>query len=72
MKRSEVIKELLSSYYFQNGERVDNKVIKKARNMINQFKKEENYKHCEECYNYNIGDGYDDITVCEGCKYYNK
>lgn len=26
-------------------------------------------ENCEECYNYNIGDGIDDISKCEGCKY---
>lgn len=35
-------------------------------------KEEYNYKQCEECYNYNIGDGYDDITKCYKCNYYNK
>lgn len=24
---------------------------------------------CKQCYNYNIGDGIDDIRNCEGCKY---
>jgi hypothetical protein len=23
---------------------------------------------CEDCFNYNIGDGIDDIRACEGCK----
>lgn len=23
---------------------------------------------CEDCANYNIGDGIDDITACENCK----
>ena len=23
---------------------------------------------CEDCFNYNIGDGIDNIRVCEGCK----
>lgn len=42
MKRSEVMKELLNSYYFQHGKRVDNKVIQRTRNIINQYEKEEN------------------------------
>lgn len=24
---------------------------------------------CEDCSNYNIGDGIDDIRLCKGCKY---
>ena len=35
-------------------------------------KKEYNYNQCRQCYNYNIGDGYDDILKCYVCKYYNK
>ena len=37
-------------------------------------KEEWNLSHCEDCYNYNIGDGYDDINIClsSKCKYYNK
>ena len=25
--------------------------------------------NCEECFNYNIGDGIDDIRECESCRY---
>lgn len=25
--------------------------------------------NCEDCFNYNIGDGFEDIRLCEGCKY---
>lgn len=25
--------------------------------------------NCKECFNYNIGDGIDDISKCEGCGY---
>lgn len=37
-------------------------------------KEEWNLQHCEDCYNYNICDGYDDINVCLSlkCKYYNR
>lgn len=24
---------------------------------------------CEDCFNYNIGDGIEDIRLCKGCKY---
>jgi hypothetical protein len=44
MKRSEVIKELLSSYYFQHGKRSDNNLLRKANKMIEQFEKIE--KQC--------------------------
>lgn len=27
-------------------------------------------EYCEKCFNYNIGDGVDDIRECCGCKYY--
>lgn len=35
-------------------------------------REEYNYNQCKQCFNYNIGDGYDDISQCKGCKYYNK
>lgn len=35
-------------------------------------KEEYNYNQCKECFNYNIGDGYDDISKCLKCNYYNK
>jgi hypothetical protein len=41
MKRSEVIEELLESYYFQHGKRVDSKVIDKTNKIIKFFEKEE-------------------------------
>lgn len=41
MKRSEVVKELLDSYRFQHGKRVDWKVIEKTRKIIQTFEKEE-------------------------------
>jgi hypothetical protein len=41
MKKSEAVKELLDSYYFQWGKRSDNVVIRKARKMIEKFEKEE-------------------------------
>lgn len=42
MKQSEVIKELLNSYYFQHGKRFDRKVVNKARRIIKKFETEEN------------------------------
>lgn len=36
------------------------------------LKEEVNYKECEKCSNYNIGDGYEDISKCRKCKFYNK
>lgn len=27
---------------------------------------------CEDCFNYNIGDGIDDINACRNCKNYKK
>lgn len=42
MKRSEVVKELLDSYYFQYGKRVNKNVIEKTRKIITYFEKEEN------------------------------
>lgn len=41
MKRSEVVKELLDSYYFQHGSRVDRRTIEKAKKIIQTFEKEE-------------------------------
>ena len=41
MKRSEVVKELLDSYYFQYGKRVDERVTDKAKRIIRVFEKEE-------------------------------
>jgi len=41
MKRSEVIKELLDSYYFQHGRSANNTVIKKANKIIKAFEKAE-------------------------------
>lgn len=35
-------------------------------------KEEWNLQHCEDCYNYNIGDGEDDLSICFKCKYYNR
>lgn len=35
-------------------------------------KEEYNYNQCKKCSNYNIGDGYDDISKCQKCNYYNK
>lgn len=35
-------------------------------------KEEYNYGKCKECYNYNIGDGPDNISKCLECNYYNK
>lgn len=32
-------------------------------------KKEWNLQHCEDCYNYNICDGYDDVNICLSLKY---
>lgn len=34
-------------------------------------KEEFNLMKCEKCFNYNIGDGYDDVNVCKKCKYFN-
>lgn len=34
-------------------------------------KKEYNYSQCKKCYNYIIGDGYDDISICRKCKFHN-
>lgn len=42
MKKSEVIKELLESYYFQNGKSANKRVTEKAEKMIKTFKREEN------------------------------
>lgn len=33
---------------------------------------EKNRNHCENCFNYNIGDGYDDIQVCQECEHYSR
>ena len=41
MKRSEVVKELLNSYYFQNGKRVNREIIQKANKIIIYFQNEE-------------------------------
>lgn len=42
MKRSEAIKTILSSYYFQYGKHVNKKVIKKVEKLISTLEKEEN------------------------------
>jgi|LakMenE18May11ns_1017448.scaffolds.fasta_scaffold9618454_2 hypothetical protein len=44
MKRSEVIKELLSSYYFQNGKRTNRDIVKKANKIIKTFEEAEKIK----------------------------
>lgn len=33
-------------------------------------KEDYDYTHCKQCSNYNIGDGYDDISKCQKCEYY--
>lgn len=47
----------------------------KLKIIINRFFRELKYKvfgfKCKDCYNYNIGDGIDDITKCYSCKNYN-
>jgi len=44
MKRSEVIKTLLDSYYFQHGRSAKDHVIEKAYKIIEAFEKEESNK----------------------------
>ena len=41
MKRSEVIEELLNSYYFQHGKRTNRKLVDKARRLISIYQREE-------------------------------
>ena len=38
-------------------------LVRKIKDKIN---------HCEDCSNYNIGDGYEDVLKCQGCEYYNE
>lgn len=39
-----------------------NRFLRNIKYLILGFK-------CEECYNYNIGDGVDDISKCNDCKW---
>lgn len=41
MKKSEVIKEMMDSYYFQYGKRANIRVIIKATRIMESFKREE-------------------------------
>jgi NRPS condensation-like uncharacterized protein len=44
MKRSDVMKELLKTYYSVNGRCVNDLIVNKANKMIKQYEREEFYE----------------------------
>lgn len=56
--------------WYDMGEKNKQKWFNKADKLleIKSFKEFCNDIECQDCYNYNIGDGIDDIRKCYGCK----